>query len=140
MKRKKVFHITPSTMSKVFFNVLYKVLTIHKHTADWFDQSWSSDSFTSGLGSHDKRGIATSRRLESNCHTYRWAKTMNPCGNLVFFVLCLFPGVFSVFSLSLNGKWILSNSNGSLRLPAEVPGCVHSALQKQGYTQVGKLN
>uniref|UniRef100_A0A3Q3XH45 Beta-mannosidase n=1 Tax=Mola mola TaxID=94237 RepID=A0A3Q3XH45_MOLML len=60
---------------------------------------------------------------------------MNPCGNLVFFVLCLFPGVFSVFSLSLNGKWILSNSNGSLRLPAEVPGCVHSALQKQGYTQ-----
>uniref|UniRef100_A0A669F7X4 Beta-mannosidase n=1 Tax=Oreochromis niloticus TaxID=8128 RepID=A0A669F7X4_ORENI len=52
---------------------------------------------------------------------------------------CLFSGVFSVFSLqqrltvSLNGKWRLSNSNGSLLLPAQVPGCVHSALQQQGY-------
>uniref|UniRef100_A0AAX7UEP9 Beta-mannosidase n=1 Tax=Astatotilapia calliptera TaxID=8154 RepID=A0AAX7UEP9_ASTCA len=52
---------------------------------------------------------------------------------------CLFSGVFSVFSLqqrltvNLNGKWRLSNSNGSLLLPAQVPGCVHSALQQQGY-------
>ncbi|XP_042069280.1 beta-mannosidase isoform X1 [Haplochromis burtoni] len=52
---------------------------------------------------------------------------------------CLFSGVFSVFSLQqrltvdLNGKWRLSNSNGSLLLPAQVPGCVHSALQQQGY-------
>ncbi|XP_051803803.1 beta-mannosidase [Acanthochromis polyacanthus] len=53
--------------------------------------------------------------------------------------LCLFPGVSSVFSpvteltVSLNGKWRLSNSNGSLLLPAQVPGCVHSALQQQGF-------
>lgn len=36
---------------------------------------------------------------------------------------------------SLDGKWSLSNSNGSLSLPAEVPGCVHSALQRQGFIQ-----
>uniref|UniRef100_A0A3Q0RMG4 Beta-mannosidase n=1 Tax=Amphilophus citrinellus TaxID=61819 RepID=A0A3Q0RMG4_AMPCI len=36
-------------------------------------------------------------------------------------------------SMSLNGKWRLSNSNASLSLPAQVPGCVHSALQQQGY-------
>ncbi|KAG7234597.1 hypothetical protein INR49_002226 [Caranx melampygus] len=48
--------------------------------------------------------------------------------------------VFSGFSsvtelLSLDGKWSLSNSNGSLSVPAEVPGCVHSALQQQGLIQ-----
>ncbi|KAF7666144.1 hypothetical protein LDENG_00116800 [Lucifuga dentata] len=36
---------------------------------------------------------------------------------------------------NLNGKWRLLNSNGSLSLPAEVPGCVHSALIQQGYIQ-----
>ncbi|XP_038135409.1 beta-mannosidase [Cyprinodon tularosa] len=36
---------------------------------------------------------------------------------------------------SLNGKWRLSNSNRSLVLPAEVPGCVHSALQQQQHIQ-----
>lgn len=59
-------------------------------------------------------------------------------------LLCLFSGVLSVFSsvtdqqhtVSLSGKWSLSNSNGSLSLPAEVPGCVHSALQQQGFIQV----
>uniref|UniRef100_A0A4W6DKX8 Beta-mannosidase n=1 Tax=Lates calcarifer TaxID=8187 RepID=A0A4W6DKX8_LATCA len=63
-------------------------------------------------------------------------------GNIFIFVsgvfLCLFDGVLSGFlteTLSLNGKWSLSNSNGSLSLPAEVPGCVHSALQKQGFIQ-----
>uniref|UniRef100_A0AAZ3R820 Beta-mannosidase n=1 Tax=Oncorhynchus tshawytscha TaxID=74940 RepID=A0AAZ3R820_ONCTS len=35
--------------------------------------------------------------------------------------------------LSLNRKWTIQNSNGSLSLPAEVPGCVHSALLKQGF-------
>ncbi|XP_031733269.1 beta-mannosidase-like isoform X1 [Anarrhichthys ocellatus] len=52
--------------------------------------------------------------------------------------LCLFLGVFSVFcsvTRSLDGKWSLSNSDGSVSLPAEVPGCVHSALQQQGYIQ-----
>ncbi|XP_053192231.1 beta-mannosidase [Scomber japonicus] len=55
--------------------------------------------------------------------------------------LCLFLGVLSGSSseterhqtLSLEGKWSLSNSNESLSLPADVPGCVHSALQQQGY-------
>uniref|UniRef100_A0A8C5A276 beta-mannosidase n=1 Tax=Gadus morhua TaxID=8049 RepID=A0A8C5A276_GADMO len=37
--------------------------------------------------------------------------------------------------ISLNGKWTLENSNGTLSLPAEVPGCVHTALLKQGYIQ-----
>ncbi|KAJ7988817.1 hypothetical protein DPEC_G00313130 [Dallia pectoralis] len=37
--------------------------------------------------------------------------------------------------LCLNGKWILQNSNGSLSFPAEVPGCVHSTLLKQGFIQ-----
>ncbi|KAL0969506.1 hypothetical protein UPYG_G00228170 [Umbra pygmaea] len=37
--------------------------------------------------------------------------------------------------LSLNGKWTLQNTNKSVLLPAEVPGCVHSALLKQGLIQ-----
>ncbi|KAG7458795.1 hypothetical protein MATL_G00224440 [Megalops atlanticus] len=36
---------------------------------------------------------------------------------------------------SLNGKWMLYNSNGSLSLAADVPGCVHTALLKQGFIQ-----
>uniref|UniRef100_H3C1U4 Beta-mannosidase n=1 Tax=Tetraodon nigroviridis TaxID=99883 RepID=H3C1U4_TETNG len=35
----------------------------------------------------------------------------------------------------LSGKWTLSNANASVSLAAEVPGCVHTALQKQGYIQ-----
>ncbi|XP_047466185.1 beta-mannosidase [Mugil cephalus] len=55
--------------------------------------------------------------------------------------LCVFSGVLSAFSpetpltLSLDGKWSLSNSNGSVSLFAEIPGCVHSALQQQGIIQ-----
>ncbi|XP_038584899.1 beta-mannosidase [Micropterus salmoides] len=72
---------------------------------------------------------------------------MTPCGNFLMCVsgvlLSLHLGVLSGFSsvtgqqqtLSLDGKWSLSNSNGSVSLPAEVPGCVHSALQQQGYIQ-----
>ncbi|XP_070698730.1 beta-mannosidase [Pempheris klunzingeri] len=72
---------------------------------------------------------------------------MTPSGNTCICVfgvlLCLFSGVLSGFSslseqqqtVSLDGKWSLSNSNSSLCLPAEVPGCVHSALQQQGYIQ-----
>uniref|UniRef100_A0A674BVA1 beta-mannosidase n=1 Tax=Salmo trutta TaxID=8032 RepID=A0A674BVA1_SALTR len=37
------------------------------------------------------------------------------------------------YDLSLNRKWTIQNSNGSLSLPADVPGCVHSALLKQGF-------
>ncbi|XP_068574186.1 beta-mannosidase [Cebidichthys violaceus] len=63
---------------------------------------------------------------------------MAPFVNGVCVLLCLFCGVLSVFcsvTRSLNGKWSLSNSDGSVSLPAEVPGCVHSALQQQGYIQ-----
>nr|XP_033499478.1 beta-mannosidase [Epinephelus lanceolatus] len=74
---------------------------------------------------------------------------MTLCGNCVFVVLlCLCFGVLSMFtsvhgsfhvsasvSLSLTGKWSLCNDNGSVCLPAEVPGCVHSALQRQGFIQ-----
>ncbi|XP_030626343.1 beta-mannosidase [Chanos chanos] len=42
---------------------------------------------------------------------------------------------FGVKTLSLDGKWMLMNSNGSLVLNAEVPGCVHTALQKQNVIQ-----
>ncbi|XP_054470134.1 beta-mannosidase [Anoplopoma fimbria] len=65
-------------------------------------------------------------------------KTEAMCGNCFSVLFCLFWGVSSGFcslSVSLDGKWSLSNSNGSVFLPAEVPGCVHSALQQQGHIQ-----
>ncbi|KAI4572553.1 hypothetical protein MJG53_006053 [Ovis ammon polii x Ovis aries] len=34
----------------------------------------------------------------------------------------------AVVSISLRGNWKIHNGNGSLQLPAAVPGCVHSAL------------
>ncbi|XP_069017064.1 beta-mannosidase [Embiotoca jacksoni] len=55
-----------------------------------------------------------------------------PVDSFVCVLLCLFYGVSSEELLSLNGKWRLLNSNGSVSLPAQVPGCVHSALQQQG--------
>ncbi|XP_073340453.1 beta-mannosidase [Pagrus major] len=68
---------------------------------------------------------------------------VNMCVYVSGVLLCLFSGVLCGFSsvkeqqqtVSLSGKWRLMNSNGSLSLPAEVPGCVHSALQQQGYIQ-----
>uniref|UniRef100_A0A8B9TT03 Beta-mannosidase n=1 Tax=Anas platyrhynchos TaxID=8839 RepID=A0A8B9TT03_ANAPL len=36
---------------------------------------------------------------------------------------------------SLRGSWRLGNGNGSLRLPAEVPGCAHTALHRWGLVQ-----
>ncbi|XP_037551218.1 beta-mannosidase [Nematolebias whitei] len=47
----------------------------------------------------------------------------------------LSPFAAQHLELSLNGKWRLSSSNGSLSLPAQVPGCVHSALLQQRYIQ-----
>lgn len=78
------------------------------------------------------------------CH--KQPNSMTVCGNSCVYVSvlfwCLFCRVFSGFSpvsRHLNGKWMLSNSNCSLLLPAEVPGCVHSALQEQGYIQASYL-
>ncbi|XP_043111548.1 beta-mannosidase isoform X2 [Puntigrus tetrazona] len=36
-------------------------------------------------------------------------------------------------TVSLNGKWHLMNANSSVSLSAEVPGCVHTALRRQGF-------
>lgn len=52
-----------------------------------------------------------------------------------FYVIALCGYCSSTEQIPLNGKWTLSNSNGSLLFPAEVPGCVHSALLKQGIIQ-----
>lgn len=57
------------------------------------------------------------------------------------FYLGLFRGVFLESlarqqTLNLSGKWVLSNSNASVSVAAEVPGCVHTALQKRGFIQV----
>uniref|UniRef100_A0A8C1RBB1 beta-mannosidase n=1 Tax=Cyprinus carpio TaxID=7962 RepID=A0A8C1RBB1_CYPCA len=35
--------------------------------------------------------------------------------------------------ISLNGKWQLMNSNSSVSVSADVPGCVHTTLQRQGF-------
>uniref|UniRef100_A0A673CDJ6 Beta-mannosidase n=1 Tax=Sphaeramia orbicularis TaxID=375764 RepID=A0A673CDJ6_9TELE len=54
------------------------------------------------------------------------------------FVLCLCLGLFCAFSahsVSLDGKWSLRNSDGSVAGSGSVPGCVHSALQQLGYIQ-----
>ncbi|KAM8916124.1 beta-mannosidase isoform 3-T4 [Spinachia spinachia] len=51
-------------------------------------------------------------------------------------VLCWFLAVLPGFgseTVNLIGKWSLSNSDGSVFLGAEVPGCVHSALRQQGF-------
>lgn len=49
-------------------------------------------------------------------------------------LVVLLVGV-STEPLGLEGKWRLRNSNGSVTLPAQIPGCVHSALQLQGIIQ-----
>ncbi|KAL6106020.1 manba [Pungitius sinensis] len=51
-------------------------------------------------------------------------------------LLCLFFAVLPAFcsvTVNLNGKWNLSNSDGSVFLGAGVPGCVHSALHQEGF-------
>ena len=39
-------------------------------------------------------------------------------------------------SLSLRGSWRIRSGNGSLALPGEVPGCVHTALFQRNLIQV----
>ncbi|XP_019746038.1 beta-mannosidase-like [Hippocampus comes] len=60
-----------------------------------------------------------------------------------FFFLFLSLGLLEVLShdgivplvQSLDGEWNLWNSNKSFFLPAQVPGCVHTALQQRGLIQ-----
>ncbi|XP_077477136.1 beta-mannosidase isoform X2 [Stigmatopora argus] len=62
-------------------------------------------------------------------------------GARVFVLLLSSFGVIKVWGQSglaplvqsLNGEWKLWNSNKSVSLPAQVPGCVHTALQQQGF-------
>lgn len=53
-------------------------------------------------------------------------------------IFCVFIAVFlsyassqgsAGYELVLDGTWQLQNSNGSVSLKAQVPGCVHTALQ-----------
>ncbi|XP_008311995.1 beta-mannosidase [Cynoglossus semilaevis] len=60
--------------------------------------------------------------------------------SVVFTLWCLCDSVFGGSllqhtSVSLDGKWIVSNSNGSLTFTAEVPGCVHTDLYRHGLIQ-----
>ncbi|MEQ2168796.1 hypothetical protein GOODEAATRI_018406 [Goodea atripinnis] len=97
-------------------------------------------------GSRDKPGRAHDATTEAHQPVRTDASMAQVVTPLSWGLLWLFLGVPSALSsaveqrleLSLNGKWRLSNSNGSLLLPAEVPGCVHSALQQQRYIQVGR--
>lgn len=53
--------------------------------------------------------------------------------------LCVFCGFWprtEALTVSLDGKWSLSSSNGSVSLPALVPGGVHTALLQQQLIQV----
>uniref|UniRef100_A0A3B1KAL9 Beta-mannosidase n=1 Tax=Astyanax mexicanus TaxID=7994 RepID=A0A3B1KAL9_ASTMX len=63
-----------------------------------------------------------------------------PCVHLYtvgILLLCLITKVRSVgvSDTDLNGVWSLKNSNGSFSLSAEVPGCVHTALQQHKLIQ-----
>lgn len=92
------------------------------------------------------------RTVSCTYHAKKKLHTMTLRGNIYLrafcVLLCLYFGVLSGFSAvteqkqteSLNGKWSLSNSDGSVSLPAQVPGCVHSALQQQGFIQVKQVD
>lgn len=56
---------------------------------------------------------------------------------LLLLALCGAGCVVAGPSYSLRGSWRVSNGNGSLELPATVPGYVHSALHQHGLIQVG---
>ncbi|XP_057403401.1 beta-mannosidase isoform X3 [Balaenoptera acutorostrata] len=54
---------------------------------------------------------------------------------LLLLALCGAGSAAMVVSVSLRGSWRIRSGNGSLELPAEVPGCVHSALFHQRLIQ-----
>lgn len=55
---------------------------------------------------------------------------------LLLLALCGADPTAAGRSLSLRGSWRIRNGNGSLELPGEVPGCVHSALFQRNLIQV----
>lgn len=112
------------------------------------------------VGSHDKQGsvrvVSKHHKTETvvpfggllfgTCHAYTKLHAMTMRESVFILVFCVLSCLFFGFSAvteqqqtqSLNGKWSLSNSDGSVSLPAQVPGCVHSALRQQGHIQVGR--
>lgn len=55
---------------------------------------------------------------------------------LLLLALCGAGITAAARSLSLRGSWRIRSGNGSLELPGEVPGCVHSALFQRNLIQV----
>lgn len=61
--------------------------------------------------------------------------TMRLC-LLLLLALCSADPTAAARSHSLRGSWRIRNANGSLELPGEVPGCVHTALFQRNLIQV----
>lgn len=61
--------------------------------------------------------------------------SMRP-GLLLLLALCGADPAAAARSFSLRGTWRIRNGNGSLELPGEVPGCVHTALLQRNLIQV----
>ncbi|XP_059520315.1 beta-mannosidase isoform X1 [Myotis daubentonii] len=59
---------------------------------------------------------------------------MRPC-LLLLLALCGADPTAAARSFSLRGSWRIRNGNGSLELPGEVPGCVHTALLQRNLIQ-----
>lgn len=55
---------------------------------------------------------------------------------LLLLALCGADPAATARSHSLRGSWRIRNANGSLELPGEVPGCVHTALFQRNLIQV----
>ena len=66
-------------------------------------------------------------RVPANTMLLRLLLLLAPCGA---------GFATEVVSISLRGNWKIRSGNGSLQLPAAVPGCVHSALFHQRIIKV----
>lgn len=66
-------------------------------------------------------------RVPANTMLLRLLLLLAPCGA---------GFATGVVSISLRGNWKIHSGNGSLQLPAAVPGCVHSALFHQRIIKV----
>nr|XP_044622329.1 beta-mannosidase isoform X3 [Equus asinus] len=54
---------------------------------------------------------------------------------LLLLAVCGAAAGAAVRTLSLRGRWRIRSGNGSLELPGDVPGCVHTALLQQNLIQ-----
>ncbi|XP_037686281.1 beta-mannosidase isoform X2 [Choloepus didactylus] len=54
---------------------------------------------------------------------------------LLLLALCWVGPIGGTRTYSLQGRWKIRSGNGSLELPGTTPGCVHSALVRQGLIQ-----